>query len=1160
MKRRSSAAHTEDEREELRQQYRKQLDTALVKERDPLGVYHQFVQWTIKSYGETDKSSGLIQLLEEATRKFKDDPLYKADQRYLELWTLYAKHSGRHSALSVYKYLMINEIGISYSLLYEEYANALELEGRKQDADTIYRRGIKKQVRPVELLKEKYKEFLARVGPISSATSSSKATSKPPSSKEHTDGTQRKTSSKKEASNAPSGTSKSSPSSSANIFSTTSTAASRYAVMMAPPPPGKRLEKLMFDLSLLFSDGQEYSIQEARARSMGLLGKKWGPPPASEMPLSAAPVDFNDDGSKKMKHPNRKKSLMGGAEPTVTINTKEALADVFGMYNSPEKTKIFPGSKHAPVKKVEPVTPIVPPLLTRAREDENINAKTPSTFRPFVDENAQPNRTTPGTKFTPFVDSSTQKTPVITPRPALGPKSVAIPVAQNEDASRLKSKPAVANDKPVFSEVFAPTAKFAPQRNTSGETRKKDGVDSRAFTPFVDESAKTPFKVFSRPGEDDGGAAATHVQNDLAPKTPNAAFTPFVDKTPAFTPFRDSQEAVAAPLTDKTPSGPKSRSALSAISISKVEEVSQEPVVHEQEVAEEYEDEYREQEQLEAQFEVPADEGEYEDDEDQYYREAPLGGRFGQFNVMTPITERTCEYTMGTTPKEPQYESAEEDSSGSPRSGVVFIPPQIGEDEALKKAERLAAELREGSDVEYEEEEDDAGDEPEEEYVQVQELQENDYLVDGLEEGVTPLSLAEKRSPDQEFQFSNPVNPFEPAILSLLLSQLPSDEQFFDLHDQTSRQSEALEKSTRKSAPLSPYMLTLDGHRFMVSEKLGEGGFGTVFKARDMGERTPMEDDDDYDDLDIDLDADLDDDESSSLVAIKIVKPRNIWEYHVLRCLHASLPDSLRRSLVLPHALYAYSDESFLILDLCPQGMLLNVINNAVPAGVSQQGACLDELLVMFFSVELIRLVEGIHNAGFIHGDLKIDNCLLRLEDIPGGPSAWNAQYQPSGEDGWSYKGLKVIDFGRTIDTRMFPSGQEYLTDWATDERDCFELRQGRPWTFQTDYFGLAGIIYCMLFGKYIQESSIAVVSESETKRYKIGTPLKRYWQGDIWNRLFDVLLNPCLVHPDGALPISEELASIRKDMEVWLQANCNRSSNTLKGLLKKVEKSCYTT
>lgn len=69
---------------------------------------------------------------------------------------------------------------------------------------------------------------------------------------------------------------------------------------------------------------------------------------------------------------------MAGTEPTVTINTKEALADVFGMYNSPDKTKVFPGSKHAPVKKIEPVTPIVPPRLTFARENENANAKTPS--------------------------------------------------------------------------------------------------------------------------------------------------------------------------------------------------------------------------------------------------------------------------------------------------------------------------------------------------------------------------------------------------------------------------------------------------------------------------------------------------------------------------------------------------------------------------------------------------------------------------------------------------------------------------------------------------------------------------------------------------------------------------------------------------------------
>jgi checkpoint serine/threonine-protein kinase len=48
--------------------------------------------------------------------------------------------------------------------------------------------------------------------------------------------------------------------------------------------------------------------------------------------------------------------------------------------------------------------------------------------------------------------------------------------------------------------------------------------------------------------------------------------------------------------------------------------------------------------------------------------------------------------------------------------------------------------------------------------------------------------------------------------------------------------------------------------------------------------------------------------------------------------------------------------------------MLLNIINNAVSGSVSQQGACLDELPIMFFSIELMRLVEDIHAAGFIHG------------------------------------------------------------------------------------------------------------------------------------------------------------------------------------------------
>jgi len=239
----------------------------------------------------------------------------------------------------------------------------------------IYRRGIKKQVRPLERLKSKYKDFQARASDPSSTLPSSQAATKSSSSGNPVEDALRKNPLKKRAPVAASSSSRSSPDSMVNLVSTSSTAASRYALMMAPPAPDKRPEKLRFNLNLLFSDGMEYSIQEARARSMGLLGKKWGPPPAAKTMYTASSTQI-DDGIQSTKNMTRRKGMMAGAEPTVTINTKEALADVFGMYNSPEKTKILPGSKHAPVRKVEPVTPIVPPRLTFTRENENVNPQT----------------------------------------------------------------------------------------------------------------------------------------------------------------------------------------------------------------------------------------------------------------------------------------------------------------------------------------------------------------------------------------------------------------------------------------------------------------------------------------------------------------------------------------------------------------------------------------------------------------------------------------------------------------------------------------------------------------------------------------------------------------------------------------------------------------
>ena len=123
----------------MREDLKKQYDTyrsrisSIEEEDDPLAVYYEFVQWTINN---SDPKSELTQLLKDATKAFETDATYKTDLRYLKLWIQYARYSN-YSALSVCGYLYKHGIGTSYSLLYEEYANALEKD-KKCVINSVY--------------------------------------------------------------------------------------------------------------------------------------------------------------------------------------------------------------------------------------------------------------------------------------------------------------------------------------------------------------------------------------------------------------------------------------------------------------------------------------------------------------------------------------------------------------------------------------------------------------------------------------------------------------------------------------------------------------------------------------------------------------------------------------------------------------------------------------------------------------------------------------------------------------------------------------------------------------------------------------------------------------------------------------------------------------
>ncbi|TBU43910.1 Mad3/BUB1 homology region 1-domain-containing protein [Dichomitus squalens] len=152
---------------DARKRHRTNVELALEddsNDADPLEVYSRFVDWTVENYPQGHSAeSGLLELLEEATRVLKDDRggKWRGDLRYLKLWVRYASYVDKPTV--IYKFLLVNEIGTNHALFYEEYAIALERANRRVEADETYLLGIARRAAPLERLEAKHREFQKRM-------------------------------------------------------------------------------------------------------------------------------------------------------------------------------------------------------------------------------------------------------------------------------------------------------------------------------------------------------------------------------------------------------------------------------------------------------------------------------------------------------------------------------------------------------------------------------------------------------------------------------------------------------------------------------------------------------------------------------------------------------------------------------------------------------------------------------------------------------------------------------------------------------------------------------------------------------------------------------------------------------------------------------------
>lgn len=816
--------------------------------------------------------------------------------------------------------------------------------------------------------------------------------------------------------------------------------------------PNGKTERRMFDWDATFKGGEEWSFQEVRARKLGLLGQDW-------KPLKEWERSWHAPGS------STPQPVKAARVPSPTLNTKLASAEVMDLFN-----QTLHGGK-------------VRDNDSSSSDDEDDEDEAADMPQPLPTPLPMPRQhvamMTPGVGVPP--------TPTPAPR-----------IASASTPNIFAATPAPSQKLQIFSDENAPAPQNENDENAVPQSARKLNVfsDTPARAPL---GTRTPLST-SRPF-----SIHDDVENDLS-------------ATPA----------QATPVQRNIFAGPAA--------VPAVEAIPEETEPNSQEELQEGQD-YNGHNYY----------------EERYGREAPDFRR--NPDIMTPVAERTCEYTTYTTNTARSRrtsawsEDGEEGSAGTgPSAGDALASVQEEDERSARRSPFQETEdsgsapfgnvsdsdrsgsvdtgafgLPEGYTIARKLEQTTLEDDTRHtvasedafvtaQYGATQETKQSpavvprtipvDNIVPPEDQHTVNASSSLSEPPSTTAQalgeLSNPCNPADDAVIATLLSRLeppltalPNIQQYSTSSNRLAAMRRTAKLQARRSSSqssrfsLSPedaYVLELAGTRYEIHHKLGEGGFGAVFLAVDQAAQAQMDDmeSDDEDDVD----------ENAALLAVKVERPASLWEAVVLDRLRMRINPALLPSVVRPRGLYAFTDESYLLLDYSSQGTLLDVVNKATVLGVAVDGLTVpEEIMALFFTVELLKLVEGLHAADIIHGDLKIDNCLVRLE--PTSASGWSTQYDRNGGGGWKHKGVRLIDFGRAADFTLFPAGrdQTFVADWKTDERDCVEMREGRPWSYETDYFGLASICYCLLFGKYIGTEA---VETDAGLRYKIDAPLKR--------------------------------------------------------------------
>ncbi|KAL5147860.1 Mitotic checkpoint serine/threonine-protein kinase BUB1 [Glycine soja] len=344
----------------------------------------------------------------------------------------------------------------------------------------------------------------------------------------------------------------------------------------------------------------------------------------------------------------------------------------------------------------------------------------------------------------------------------------------------------------------------------------------------------------------------------------------------------------------------------------------------------------------------------------------------------------------------------------------------------------------------------------------------------------------------------NGINPWGTSTMDSLLKKIyPLIMKFDGYRSSTKPYTGKVALSTLKNSSRNK-VLEIGGMKYHIKGCAGQGGFAQVYKAN--------------------VDSDPD-----NVVALKIQKPAFPWEFYVYRLLDKRILDRERSSYGFAHRIHVYSDCSILICDYLANGTLQDVINSYVVIGKS-----MEEVLCIYYTIEMLHMVETLHGVGLIHGDFKPDNLLIRYAR---GDLTEDGFLSRSGP--WCDQGLCLVDWGRGIDLHLFPDHTLFKGDCKTSGFRCIEMLEDKPWKFQASHLlnyttnAMELIIYRLL-------------------SFRSLSPANSYWNIELWKTFFTKMLNQYPHDDDRSL-----LQDLKKSFQDYLSSN-PQLIKKLKELLSK--------